>query len=82
MPVDKGMSTRIVGPRLSTRSIYSHTVRIGQDITTCLASKLSESVTIKMNAQHFSEYQITRTIPRSIEAMYEYYLTVFVDERF
>ena len=53
MPVDKGMSTRIVGPRLSTRSIYSHTERIGQDITTCLASKLSESVTIKMNAQHF-----------------------------
>ncbi|MBX4195997.1 NUDIX domain-containing protein [Candidatus Pacearchaeota archaeon] len=47
-----------------------------QDISTGFLIKIDKQ-DIKLNADHFSEYKITKTIPENMGAMYKYYISQY-----
>ncbi|MCA9882390.1 MAG: NUDIX domain-containing protein [Anaerolineae bacterium] len=52
-----------------------------QDLSTGYHIPLRGDQLIRLNEDHFYSYEITRTIPDNMGAMYRHYLSIYFDER-
>lgn len=57
------------------------TERQRQDLSTGYFVKISNTQSIKLNPDHFTDYCITKTIPRSMGAMYKFYINEYLRSR-